>query len=166
MSIWENKNLIKILKAGGVVIMPTDTIYGLVSQALNSTAVKNIFSLKKRDLKKPGITLIGSLEELKKFSIILSEKQEKLLKKYWPGPGSIILDCPVSKNFFDNNSLIVNKIEKTMAFRLPASTDLQNLLLEVGPLFSSSVNLEGLPPAQNIAEAKKYFGKEKLEERS
>ena len=130
-------NLTEILKNGGVVLMPTDTIYGIVGSALNPKTVEKIYKIKKRLPEKPCINLIGSLNELDKFSIKLSEEQKKAVENFTQ-PTSFIID--------------------SLSFRLPESAELRSLLLETGPLIAPSANPEGLPPAKNIEEAKNYFG--------
>lgn len=137
-NIWNNQNLIKVLKKDGVVVMPTDTIYGIVGKALEENTVERIYEIKKRNSNKPCIILIGDIKELEKFEIILSEEKKKILENYWPGPVSVVLD--------------------PFAFRLPFPKSLRNLLLKTGPLIAPSANTEALPPAKNIEEAKKYFG--------
>lgn len=145
-NIWGDKNLIKILSENGVVVMPTDTIYGMVGKALEKNTVERIYSIKKRNPEKPCIILIGDIKELKKFGIILSKERKKILEEYWsaspslggPGPVSVVLD--------------------DFAFRLPFPKPLRNLLLKTEPLIAPSANPEALPPAKNIEEAKKYFG--------
>lgn len=143
--------------------MPTDTIYGVVGRAKNKETVERIYQLRRRAPNKPCVILIGGINELEKFSIILSVKQKMILEKYWPvapktkkvgesRPVSIVLDCPAEKFTY------LHRGAETLAFRLPASKTLQELLFKVGPLIAPSANLEGLPAAQTIKEAKKYFG--------
>ena len=151
-NIWNDENLIKVLQEGGVAVMPTDTLYGVVGRAQNISTVNRIYGLKKRTPEKPCIILIGDINELEKFSIILSEEQKNKLKEYWPGAVSVILDC---KN---ESFSYLHRGTKTLAFRLPSPQSLRDLLLSIGPLIVPSANPEGLPPAQNISEAKKYFG--------
>jgi len=150
--IWNNEDLMKILKNGGVVVMPTDTIYGIVGKADNERVVNRIYELRKRAPHKPCIILIGDMAELEKFSINLSEAQKVAIKKFRSEPTSIILDCP------DEKFSYLHRDTKTLAFRLPIDKNLQDLLRQTGPLIAPSANLEGLFPAKNIAEAKKYFG--------
>lgn len=150
-NIWSDENLVKALQSGNVVVMPTDTLYGIVGKAENIDTINRIYEIRKRREDKPCIILIGDIGELEKFSIILSEEQKNVVKSY-STPTSFVLDCP-------NDSLAyLHRGTKTLAFRLPAQADLQNLLKETGPLIAPSANLEGLSPAQNILEAKKYFG--------
>lgn len=166
--VWNDKKLVKILKGNGIVVMPTDTLYGIVARAEDKNAVERIYKIRKRDPEKPCIILIGKIGELEKFSIILSERQRSVIKKYWsidslrqdseqvvqdkPEPVSIVLDCP------GDSLTYLHRGTKTLAFRLPFSKLLRDLLLKTGPLIAPSANIEGLPSAQNITEAKKYFG--------
>jgi len=162
-NIWNIKNLIEVLNSNSVVVMPTDTLYGIVGKALDASVVNRIYAIRKRKPEKPFIILIGDIGELQKFSVILSEQQKNKIKEYWLvtpkpkgvggfGPTSIILDCE------DETLSYLHRGTKTLAFRLPAQADLRNLLKKTGPLVAPSANLEGLPPAKNILEAKKYFG--------
>ncbi len=150
-NVWNDENLIKVLKENGIVVMPTDTLYGIVGRAESEKAVNRIYVIRKRALDKPCIILIGEIGELEKFSIILSEKQKMEIEKY-KEPTSFILDCA------DEKFRYLHRGAKTLAFRLPAQESLRNLLKKTGPLIAPSANPEALPPAQNITEAKKYFG--------
>lgn len=149
--VWHDKNLIRMLLNNKVVVMPTDTIYGLVGNALNSNVVNHIYEVRKRAPEKPCIILIGDIKDLEKFSVHLSNEQKEKVKEYWPGPVSIVLDCIDQKFFY------LHRGTQTLAFRLPKQTALQDLLKETGPLIAPSANLEGLSPANNVHEAKNYF---------
>lgn len=161
-NVWNNENVIKILKNNGVVVMPTDTIYGMVGKADNESVVNRIYAIRKRDPKKPCIVLIGDISELKKFSIILNEEQENKIKKLWPISAmtdighqratSIILDCP------DEKFSYLHRGTNTLAFRLPSPEAFRNMLLKTGPLIAPSANLETFPPSETIEDAKKHFG--------
>ncbi len=160
--VWNDVNLIKVLKDGGVAVMPTDTIYGIVGKAENLATVEHIYALRKRSPNKPCIILIGNISELDKFSISLSEQQQSKLKESLftlsgvegSEPLSIILDCP------DDSFSFLHRGTNTLAFRIPLDEGLRNLLLQTGPIIAPSANIEGMSPAQNIDEAKKYFGNE------
>jgi len=154
-SVWANENLIKVLKDGDVVVMPTDTIYGIVGLAQNEPTVNRIYKIRKRSPTKPCVILIGDIDELQKFSINLSKEQKNTLARTILASGepvSFVLDC------IDEKFTYLHRGTKTLAFRLPAQKDLQRLLKQTGPLLAPSANIEGLPPAQNISEARKYFG--------
>lgn len=146
-----NNKTIKILKDGGIGVLLTDTLYGVVGQALNKEVIDRIYKIKERDVKKPLIILISSVSELKKFGIKADSKLKIILEKYWPGPTSIILPC-LKKEFE-----YLHRGTKTLAFRIPRKKTLIEILKKTGPLVAPSANPETLPVAQNITEAKKYF---------
>lgn len=131
------KDFIKILKNDGVGIMLTDTIYGFVGSSFSKKAISRIYKIKGRDKGKKLINLISDIKDIKKFGIDY-RPYEKILKKYWPGKVTIII--------------------KGTSFRLPKKKSLINILKKTGPLVAPSANPQGFLPAENITEAKKYFG--------
>lgn len=132
--------------------MATDTIYGLVGSALNSKTVERIYRLRQRDKNKPLIILIGSLKDLLTFGINPNAYQKGILKKLWPGKVSVVFPCTKEKFRY------LHRGGKTLSFRLPANKGLRDLLTVVGPLVAPSANPQGLKPASDIKEAKRYFG--------
>jgi len=144
--------LVGIIKKGGVGVIPTDTIYGLVGKALSRKTVEKVYQLKQRDPKKPLIILIGKTDDLKLLGVKLDKDTKKILQKYWPGKVSIILPCPHKKFSY------LHRGTRTLAFRLPSHPNLVNLLKKTGPLIAPSANPEAKEPAKTIKEAKKYFG--------
>lgn len=145
-------NIIKILKSGGVGVIPTDTLYGLVGSAFSNDAVERIYKIKNRDTKKALIILISSFKDLEKFGINLKEDQAKFFAKIWPGKVSVILSCK-NKEF-----KYLHRGTNSLAFRFPAMKSLIEILKKTGPLVAPSANPEGLKPSETITEAKKYFG--------
>lgn len=148
------ESIIKLLKGGKVGVIPTDTIYGIVGSALNPQAVEEIYRLRKRSFNKPMIILTSDLNDLNHFNISLSEKQMDFLKKVWPSPLSVVLVCQ------DDKFSYLHRGTKTLAFRMPKDEWLLSLLKQTGPLIAPSANFEGEKPAENISEAKKYFGED------
>ncbi len=149
----DNK-LIGILKDGGIAVIPTDTIYGIVGSALNERTVKKIYLLRKRAPDKPFIILISSLNDLNQFNIKLSEKQKIFLEKNWPNPLSVILLVKGEKWKY------LHRGTDSLGFRMPKDDGLHDLLKRVGPLVAPSANPEREKPAKNVEEARKYFGDE------
>lgn len=149
---WEKT--IKVLKKGGVIIIPTDTIYGILGSALNKKTVDRIYKIRARDKGKPCIVLISSFDQLNKLSVKISKEDKKLLEEFWPGKVSVVLDCK------DKKFSYLHRGTKTIAFRMIGSRNknLYSLIDKVGPLVAPSANLQGLKPAHNITQAKKYFG--------
>lgn len=143
----------EVLRKGGVGVIPTDTIYGIIGSALNIKAVERIYRLRRRNPKKPMIILISSITDLKRFGVSIDLKTNRTLKRLWPGKVSVILPSPSKKFAYLHRGL------KTLAFREPAKKSLRALLRKTGPLVAPSANIEGKRPARTIAEAQRYFGR-------
>lgn len=141
-----------ILKRGGIGVLATDTLYGLVGCALSKKAVAHIYRVRKRNLKKPCVILIASSRDMGKFGVKADARTKQLLGTVWPGKVSVILPCPHKKFTY------LHRGTKTLAFRMPANIRMRRLVQKTGPLAAPSANIEGMPPATTIVEAKKYFG--------
>ncbi len=140
------------LDNGALAVIPTDTLYGLVCSALNPDAVEYLYATRQRDTSKPCIILLASATDLPLFDISLSPAMQAQLDAYWPGPTSVILPCASPKWRY------LHRGADSLAFRVPDSPDLINLLSQTGPLLAPSANPEGNPPATTIAAAQQYFG--------
>lgn len=147
-----SKEQILILKKGGVGIIPTDTLYGMVGSALIPGVVEKIYELRHRDLNKPMIILISSIEDLRFFNVKLNREDNNILNDIWPGKVSIVFECGLEKFHY------LHRGKKSLAFRLPGDEYLRRILRETGPLVAPSANTEGKAPAKTIKEAKEYFG--------
>jgi len=143
-----------VILRGGIVVMPTDTTYGIVGSALNERAVHEIYRLRKRDLNKPFIVLIADKRDLQKFGVVPTKEQNKVLNRVWPGPVSVILPCVHEKFAY------LHRGKNTLAFRLPQKPNLRRLLRQTGPLVAPSANPQGLPIAKTLSEAHAYFGQQ------
>ncbi len=144
----------RVLEQGGIGIIATDTIYGIVGQALNKNTVERIYHVKRRTPSKPFIILINSLSDLELFDITIDKTVKDAVARYWPGPVSIILEC------HNADFEYLHRGTNTLAFRMPAKIELQELLPLTGPLVAPSANPEGLTPAATIEEARTYFNDE------
>ena len=143
-----------ILKRGGIAVIPTDTIYGLVAKASDKKAVEKVYKVRGRDKNKPCIVLISSFSDLKNFGIKLEENQRKFLEEVWPGKISVILPCTSAKLKY------LHRGKKSIAFRMigKRNKNLFNIIKSIGPLIAPSANPQGMPPATKRSEARKYFG--------
>src|SRR4051794_10970381 len=86
----------EILRAGGTVVIPTETVYGLGADATNPAAVAKIFEKKRRPEFNPLIVHVASLEELARLTTSFPDPARKLAEKFWPGPLTLVLpkrDC-------------------------------------------------------------------------
>lgn len=140
------------LKKGGIAVISTDTLYGVVARAFDKKAVARLYALRRETRKKPFIVLISSIQELAAFGIQQNAAALQFLKTVWPGKVSVILPCNTKQFSY------LHLGTKTVAFRFPKSVKLRSLLRKTGPLVVPSANREGEKPAETIAEAKKYFG--------
>lgn len=144
-------NVVDIINNGGVVVLPTDTVYGLVASAFSPTAVEKIYNIKNRKPGKPLIVLISSLDDLKKLSVNLKPDDFKVLDKIWPGPFSVELERA------DDGLSYINP-GNILAVRFPDNSGLLEIIGRTGPLVAPSANPEGLKTARTIDEAREYFG--------
>lgn len=144
-----DQKVIELLKNGGVGLLPSDTIYGLSCRALDKKAVERVRILKGRDAGKPFIILISDIKMLDLLSI--SENQAEAVKQYWPGAVSAILQAANSSDWLQRGT-------QSLAVRLPDYLELRNLIRQVGPIVSTSANLQGQPPVSSAREAQKIFG--------
>ena len=153
-----DKNIVNMLISGGVGVIPTDTIYGLVGRAEATSAVEKIYRIRKRNMHKPCIILISSYEDLKKFNIELSPEMRLFAeaRRLWPGKVSIVF--PSADPRFE----YLTRGTNSLAFRMPDIPELRNLLAQTGPLVAPSANREGDPPADTADSARRYF-KESVE---
>ncbi|MBA3732986.1 threonylcarbamoyl-AMP synthase [Patescibacteria group bacterium] len=147
----QDKIIENLNSEGGVVVMPTDTIYGILGRAFDPKAVDKIYQIKKRTPDKPFIILIADISDLSKFSIQFSDTDKEIFYKIWPGPFSVEFEV-------NNETFTYRSFGKKLALRLPDNDLLREIIRHTGPLVAPSANLEGEPPAKNIEEAKEYFG--------
>lgn len=141
-----------VLRDGGVGVLATDTLYGLVAHAENRQAVERLYELKGRRPDKPLIILIASIKDVERFGVKVNTELTQQLKGYWPGPVSIILPCNNDKFEY------LHRGTNSLAFRVPGKTSLRKMLRKTGPIVAPSANPEGLEPARTIAQARTYFG--------
>jgi len=146
-------NVTDTLKNGGVAVIATDTIYGVVGQALKPETVERIYTIKRRTPTKPFIILVDSADRLRDFGVEMTSQLTHELANVWPGPVSVIVPCDPKFEYLHRGT-------GELAFRLPTKPELQARLTETGPLVAPSANPEGLEPAKNVDEATAYFGDE------
>ena len=123
------------IAAGEVVILPTDTVYGLHVSATNASAVQSLYSLKSRESGKPLLVLIAKIDDLDTLGVALTPDTRNVLAQLWPAPLTVVLPLlrPVA----------AARASSTIAVRVPAVQWLRDLIEISGPLASSSVNVSG-----------------------
>jgi L-threonylcarbamoyladenylate synthase len=154
MKVFKSLNdpdLVDCLQKGGVVVLPTDTLYGIVALAANKNSVEQVYTLRERAVGKPSIILVAGVSQIEDTSL-WTPLHKRLAEAYWPGPLSLV--APVSSE----TPLYLHRGTKSLAYRVPGTTSLRELLFKTGPLIAPSANPEGLPPATTLELAQKYFG--------
>jgi L-threonylcarbamoyladenylate synthase len=129
----------QLSQRGSVILVPTETVYGLVCDWRDRTAIDRIYALKQRDHGKPFALFADSLAMLENHGIKLPENARRLAEKFCPGPITIIIPGPDGK---------------TVGFRIPDHPFILALIEQYGhPLASTSANSSGMPNALTVNEA-------------
>jgi len=147
------KEAVAVLEAGGVIIYPTDTLYGIGCNALDKKAVKKVFEIKERPLSKPLPVLVRDIKWAKGLAY-MKKKDERVLEKVWPGRTTVIL----AKK--ENVPDILTSGQKTIGIRVSDHSLVDRLLKIFGyPIVSTSANISGQEPTNDINEIIKIFSK-------
>ena len=140
------------IKNGGIVIFPTETVYGIGTNGLNEKAVKKLYEVKQRPLNKPISLLVNSIDMINKIAKNITELEYSLIKEFFPGPLTIIL----KKN--DIVPDIVTASSDTVGIRMPANEIALKLIEYSGvPLATPSANISGKPSGTTPKEIIKDF---------
>ena len=130
------KKVVEIFKNGGVIVFPTDTVYGIGCDPYNENAVKKIYEIKSRDKIKSLPVLAYSIDIVKQI-VMIDKLTEKIVEKYWPGPLTLILKLKDQKLKKSLN------LEEKIAIRIPNSECTVKLLKECNLLVGTSANVSG-----------------------
>ena len=142
-----------IIRQGGIVVFPTETVYGIGTNGLDSKAISKVYHVKQRPLNKPISLLVSSLEMVKAVTENISDIEYKLMEAFFPGPLTIIL----KKNKLVPNNLTNNT--DTVGIRLPDNIIARKLIEYANvPIATPSANISGKPSGINIQEIIKDFG--------
>lgn len=141
----------RTLLSGGIVISPTDTVYGILGNAAEEEAIKKIFALKKRPGEKALPIFVKDIAAARKL-VYIADAKTKLLEKVWPGPVIVI--------FHHKEKLpsVLTGGSSSLGIRIPNHPFLLQLLGKLPfSLAQTSANIAGAPPAKNVDEVKNYF---------
>jgi L-threonylcarbamoyladenylate synthase len=133
------------LKAGQVIVYPTDTLYGLGADIFNDDAVEKIFKIKKREKTYPLSVAVADIKELEKIAFV-DDISKRLIKTFLPGKLTIVMK---KKN--NVSDLVTGGLDK-VAIRIPNNKVALELLSKFGPLTATSANIHGKKPPVNIYE--------------
>lgn len=137
---------------GDLVVIPTDTVYGLAADAFNPGAVQKLIDAKGRTRQSPPPVLIPGIPTLDALAEAVPDEVRALVAKFWPGGLTVIVAA--------NSSLAwdLGDTRGTVALRMPDNRIALELLSETGPLAVSSANLTGRPAATTAEEAEAMLG--------
>ncbi|MDP1808256.1 MAG: L-threonylcarbamoyladenylate synthase [Actinomycetota bacterium] len=136
------------LKTGGLVVFPTDTVYGLGAALFDRQAVRRIFELKGRQSGKGLIAMIADPADLARVSSTVPRAAKVLIDKFWPGPLTLVLPAAVAVPRLAT-------INGTIGVRMPDNNLVKALVRAVGqPLATTSANLAGRSSPTGAAQAK------------
>ncbi len=130
---------------GGLVVIPTDTVYGIAADAFNAEAVRALVAAKGRTPASPPPVLIGHLPALDALAEDVADEVRALAAKFWPGPLTIIVPARSSLDWD------LGETGGTVALRIPDDPIALEFLKDTGPLAVSSANRTGEPPATTAA---------------
>lgn len=146
----------RILRLGGIVIGPTDTVYGILGDATKAEVIKKIFAIKKRPGEKALPIFVKDIAAARRYAYI-SDAKAKFLEKVWPGPMTVVFQHK------EKLPRILTGGKDTIGIRIPVHTLIQELLARLDfPLVQTSANFYSFPPAKSMSEVKQYFGKLKI----
>ena len=141
----------RAVKAGKLVVLPTDTVYGLGCDAFSSAAVRGLLAAKNRGPDMPVPVLVGSWTTIDGLVLGVPKAARDLIEAFWPGGLSLVLPHAPSLQWD------LGSTRGTVMLRMPLHPVAIELLREVGPMAVSSANISGRPPAANAEEAREQL---------
>lgn len=142
----------KIIKDGGIVVFPTETVYGIGTNGLDEEAVKGLFEVKHRPIEKPISLLVSNMEMVGKIAKDITDIEYKIMEAFFPGPLTIILKKK------GNVPDIITAGKETVGIRMP-SGEIARKIVEYAnvPIAAPSANISGEPSGTNIKNIIKSF---------
>jgi L-threonylcarbamoyladenylate synthase len=140
-----------VLREGGLVALPTDTVYGLCAVAADRAAVERLYDVKARDPKQPLPLFVGSLEQAR-LVVETNEASDALAAKFWPGALTIVLR---KRPAFETRAAGGGD---TVGVRMPDDALLRELALDLGPITGTSANIAGREECHSAAEVRAQLG--------
>lgn len=146
------KQAAEFIKQGKIVVFPTETVYGIGTNGLDENAVKKLYQIKQRPTNKPISLLVSNMEMVNLIAKDITEKEYKIMEKFFPGPLTIILK---KKDIVPD---IVTAGQDTVGVRMP-SGEIARELVEYAnvPIAAPSANMSGEPSGTNLQEIMKQF---------
>ncbi len=137
-----------ILKDGGVIVFPTETVYGVGVLLENEEAIRKVYEIKGRDFNKPLLVHISDMSNVFDLARYIPPKAADLMKEFWPGPLSIVLEasCAVPR--------VAISYGPTIGLRMPFNEFFKKMSNLVGPMAATSANISNHPSPLTVEEAR------------
>jgi L-threonylcarbamoyladenylate synthase len=146
------KAAVECVRRGELVVLPTDTVYGVGADAFSPEAVRRLLEAKGRGRDMPVPVLVGSPHTLDGIATRISDQARALVEAFWPGALTVVCHQQPSLAWD------IGETRGTVAVRMPSHPVALELLTAVGPMAVSSANLSGYPPATTAGEAQVHLG--------
>jgi tRNA threonylcarbamoyl adenosine modification protein (Sua5/YciO/YrdC/YwlC family) len=143
---------VAVIHRGGLIVIPTDTVYGIAADAFSPSAVDGLLSAKMRGRDMPVPVLVGTVQTLEGLAPDRPQAAHDLVEAFWPGGLTLVLRH-TSSLAWD-----LGETRGTVALRMPLHPVALDLLVKTGPLAVSSANVSGQPPAVTAEEAESQLG--------
>lgn len=156
---WDSSDLkeaTSAVKSGQLIVIPTDTVYGIGCDASNPDAVARVLAAKGRGRQMPPPVVVPGRESIETLCVDIPEVAYRLADEYWPGGLTLILRARPDLGWD------LGETGGTIGVRMPNEPRIRTLLDTVGPLALTSANTTGNPPATSVDEAVDYFGTQVL----
>lgn len=142
----------EVVAGGGIVLSPTDTVYGLACDPFNPAALERLLKIKERSPAKGFLLLVSSVEWVSELTQESSSSYRELLREVWPGPVTVLLKAALQI------SPVICGREGKIGLRVPRSSFLLDWMQHFGgPLVSTSANLSGSAQPQSVGELREIF---------
>lgn len=146
----ELEQAVKEIQSGGVVMIPTDTLYGLAVDPRNRNAIERLFMVKGRTAANAVAMICADLEQVEREFGLLSDLAKELSRLFWPGPLTMVID---GNNLMKNNGV---SLDGSVGVRVPSHPVARALANAVGhPITATSANRSGERAPQAVTEASK-----------
>ena len=154
--IVDRDDAVRLLCAGSVVAVPTDTVYGVAASLAHGEAVASLFRVKDRPSGVPLPVLVHALSPIQEVDVEWSDLAQRLSEEFWPGPLTIVV--PASHEL----AVMLGGTLDTAGLRVPDDELLLSVLRECGPLAVSSANTHGVEPCHSAHEVLQALAGEHL----
>lgn len=149
------KEAAEVIKQGGIVVFPTETVYGIGTNGLDKQAIKKLYEIKKRPFEKPISLLVSDFDMIERVARDITDIEYNIMENFFPGPLTIILN---KKDIVPD---ILTSNGNTVGVRMPQDEITKKLIEYVGvPIAATSANISGGKSGTNLEAIMKEFKRE------